>query len=135
MSHVYDQDEILDFWLDYFAESYGVDPDDVYVTDDLEQAWATFENAVQDALNECLDPEDVDLLYDTYTPAEIAHEVYLALGGHGTDFRDKWGFLLGEPSMEPLYACLARDRRLGRMADITGGGSLNDAFTRAVLEA
>lgn len=130
----YAADEWVEFILHGFAESEGVDEDEVEITDDLEAEVEHYTEEVERAIASCSKrfPPAQEIPAD----ADTAYELYQTLVEAGVGISDYWESYYPnymQKDWDKLADCYKE--RLGKFADFAGGGSLNEAFHNAVYAA
>jgi hypothetical protein len=125
-------DDWVQFELDGIA-----DQQDVEITPELREEAAKFESAVYEALDEWTrkhPPRDGSSVDDLFEEGDASWNVYATLVGHGVGIWDgRWDQYYSEKEIEQLTKFL--EKRLGKFADVTGGGSLGYAFHEATYTA
>lgn len=131
----YESSEWVEFILDGFPESMEIDVEPE-ITPELQAEVDRFTAAVDKAVKECSKqfPSSQEIIPDD----EEYHLIYQTLVGAGVGIRDgDWDHYYPnyerDSDWDPLIECYRN--KLQRFADITGGGSLNEAFMDAVYAA
>lgn len=128
-------DDTLIQLLQMTAESMEVDPQDVEITDALEDEVEAYETALQDALEVVAMgfPRGSKITAEDLWDAEASYLVLMTLRGEGVGIWDgSWDDFFDEREIKEVEKLLKS--RLHSFADDSGGGSLNEALMNAVSE-
>jgi len=123
-------------WVQFELDGIA-DQEDVEITPELREEAAKFESAVYAALDEWTrkhPPRDGSSVDELFEEGNAPWNVYATLVGHGVGIWDgRWDQYYSEKEIEQLRKFL--EKRLGKFADVTGGGSLGEAFHEAAHAA
>ncbi len=127
----YESSEWVEFILDGVAESEEFEGE-VEITPALEKEVERYKKAVDDAVESC--SRSFPPAEDIVVGDEEYLDIYHTLTGAGVGIWDgRWDHYYPTADWEALSNCY--EAKLGKFADSTGGGSLEDAMREAVYEA
>lgn len=132
--------DAIDFVMVGFEETNEVEHGSGQYTEELKKAIKDFEDALWYALDEWVDAhqnELADTSDESSNTADMYNEsvdVYFTLNGEGVGIWDgRWDHFFRDPEKSIPELTVFLKEKLGKYADETGGGSVNEAFTNAVL--
>ena len=128
----YESSEWVEFILDGVAESEEAEDVDVEITPALAKEVERYKEAVDNAVESC--SRSFPPAEDIVVGDEEYLDIYHTLTGAGVGIWDgRWDHYYPTADWEALSNCY--EAKLGKFADSTGGGSLEDAMREAVYEA
>lgn len=129
-------DDVIMGLLEMEAESQELDRSEVGITDELEAAIDAYEAALETALEEVVErwpPADGATIEDLEDVGKAAYLVLMTLRGEGVGIWDgDWDEFYSREEIDEIEEYLKR--KLGKFADDSGSGSLNEAFMNAAWE-